>query len=72
LIQTAGGDYCVANAKSGSTYGISEFVKECWEGGDQSPALTAATAVKAIALQINGDDTEQTFTNLCITKVTND
>lgn len=71
LIQTAGGDYCVPNAKSGTAYPITMFVKECWEGGDQTPALTAATAVKAIALQINGADTAQTFTNLCITDIEN-
>jgi len=72
LIQTSGGDYCVPNAKSGTTYSITEFVKECWEGGKQSPALTAATAVKGIALQINGDDTEQTFDGLCITDIINE
>jgi len=72
LIQTAGGDYCVANAKSGTTYSISEFVKECWDGGKQSPPLTAATAVKAVALQINGDDTAQTFSDLCVTELIND
>lgn len=71
LIQTASGDYCVPNARSGQTYPLSAFSKQCWEGGAQSPILTEGIAVQSIALQINGNDSPQAFTDLCITNVIN-
>jgi len=71
MLQATDGDYCVANAKSGTSYSISQFVQECWEGGAQAPAVAAGDEIKAIVVQYNGSTAEETFTDFCITDITN-
>ncbi len=67
LIQSGGTDYCAPNATSGQMIPWSGFTVGCWEAG--GAAFSAGSAVDAIAVQINGSDAAQTFSNFCISSV---
>ena len=69
MLQSAGTDYCIANAVSGMSYPISSFKTACW--GTTGTALAAGAAIDSIVVQYNGTDVDETFTDFCITGVTN-
>jgi len=70
MVQSGGIDYC-AVAKSGTAIPWSQFAVGCWEGGPNSPAFTAGKEVDAIVVQLNSAPALQTFTDFCLTSVTN-
>jgi hypothetical protein len=69
LVQTAAGDYC-ANATSGMTVPWANFKLQCYNEVPGA-SFTPGSQVKAIAVQINGDDSAaQSVTDFCITGAT--
>jgi hypothetical protein len=70
MVQAGGKDFCAPDVASGTSLDWSDFSVECWEGGDQSPKLTAGTEIDAIAIQLNGDTAAQDY-ELCLTDVEN-
>lgn len=69
MLQVGTTDYCIANAVSGMSYPISSFKTACW--GTTGTALAAGAAIDSIVVQYNGTDVDETFTDFCITGVTN-
>ncbi len=69
LLQSGGSDYCVPAAVSGTAYPITDFATECW--GSAGTPLAAGTPIDSVIVQVNGGAADETFTDFCVTGITN-